>query len=465
MRHFFRPLLLAFLLALLLAGEAHAQQPKAQRGPFALTNARIQTVTNGVIENGTVVIEGDRITAVGPNAEAPADARTFDLEGNTVYPGMIDAGTRLGLVEIGSLSETRDYSEIGELTPHMQALTAVNPSSVSIPVTRVNGVTTVITEPSGGLLPGTAALIDLYGYTPSQMHRAFEAVVLNFPDTGRRGWWDDRSQEQIEKEAQKAIDKLNDVWEQATLYARIDSAYAAGTQQGQPPEQRPEYAPALKALAPVVRGETPLLVKVDAAQDITKAIDWAGEHGQTNNVIFSGVAEGWRVADEIAEAGIPCLVGPVLATPARDADRYDKPYANAGLMHEAGVNLAIRSGEAENVRNLPYHAGFATAYGMNRMDALRAVTIAPARIFGVADEVGSIEEGKVANLFVASGDPFRTDTEIEHLFIEGRRVPLVSRHTELYREFLNREPGLQGDPGEQSNGDMGAPSGDPAETD
>ena len=440
------PRLLILLLASFLTGSAAAQQPKSQPGPFALTNARIYTVTNGVIDDGTVVIEGSRITAVGANATVPDGAQTIDLDGSTIYPGMIDAGTRLGLVEIGSLSETRDYSEIGQITPHMRALTAVNPSSVSIPVTRVNGVTTVIAEPSGGLFPGTAALIDLLGYTPSQMHREFEAVVMNFPTTGRRGWWDDRSKEQIEKEAEKALDKLEETWEQAALYARIDSAYEAGVRNG----ERPEYAPAMKTLAGVVRGEMPLLVKVDKAQDITKAIEWVQERGQTDNAIFSGVAEGWRVADEIAEAGIPCLVGPVLATPARDADRYDKPYANAGLMREAGVNLAIRSGEAENVRNLPYHAGFAVAYGMDREEALRAVTIAPARILGVSDQIGSIEEGKIANLFVADGDPFKTDTDVEHVFIEGRKVPLVSRHTELYREFLDRRPGLVGDPGEQA---------------
>lgn len=463
--HFFSrtPPLLLVVALLFIAGEAQAQAPGAvaqpQRGPFALTDARIQTITNGVIENGTVVIKEDRITAVGENVSVPSGAQTISLNGSTVYPGMIDAGTRLGLVEIGSLSETRDYNEEGEITPQMQALTAINPSSVSIPITRVNGVTTVISEPTGGLFPGTAALIDLFGYTPRQMHREFEAAVLDFPATGRRGWWDDRSQEQIEKEAKKAIEKLNDTWEQAVEYARIDSAYEAGS------DRRPDYAPALQALAPVVREQTRLMIRVNRAKDIKKALEWTEEQGQTDNVIFSGLSEGWRVADQLAEAGIPCLVGPVLSTPTRDSDRYDKPYANASLMHDAGVNLAIRTGEAENVRNLPYHAGFAATYGLGRVDALRAVTIAPARILGVSDEIGSIEEGKIANLFVADGDPFKTSTDIEHLFIEGRKVPLVNRQTRLYREYLNRDPGLQGAPGEQVGRDTGQMSGgDPADT-
>jgi len=149
----------------------------------------------------------------------------------------------------------------------------------------------------------------------------------------------------------------------------------------------------------------PLVIQVNTAKDILSAIEWVKER-KIENPIFSGVAEGWRVADEIAEAGIPCLVGPVLSTPTRGSDRFDKPYQNVGLMHKAGVKVAIRTGESENVRNLPFNAGFAAAYGMGREDAMRAVTITPAEIFGVSDMLGSLEVGKKANVIVADGDPF-----------------------------------------------------------
>jgi len=434
----FCSLLLTFLL--LTATVASAQKTPGRDGTFALTNARIVTVTNGTIDNGTLVIEDGRIAAVGADVAVPADAEVIDCTDLSIYPGLIDSGTQLGLVEVGSLSETRDYREIGELTPHMQALTAVNPNSVSIPVTRVNGVTSVIAEPEGGLLPGTAALIGLHGYTPEQMLLGgYEPVVLDYPSTGRRGWWDDRSEEEIEKQAQEAIEKLNAVWDQAALYARIDSAHTADPDAN----RRPEYSPAMQAMVPVVRGTQPILLKADASADITSALEWADERGLTDQIVLSGAEEGWRVADAIAEAGVPVLVGPVLSTPSRDADRYDKPYANAGLLHGAGVQVAIRTGESENVRNLPYHAGFAAAYGLGKEAALRAVTIAPAQIFGVDDEVGSLEAGKRANLFVATGDPFETSTDIVHLFIDGYQVPLESRHTELYDEFLRRSPGVQ----------------------
>ncbi len=452
-------LLLSLFLSLLLLAPADGppadgEAKKTPPGTFALTNCRIETVANGAIESGTLVIENGRIAAVGADVAVPSGAQTVDCAGGTVYPGMIDSGTRLGLVEIGSLAETRDFAEIGELTPHMKALTAVNPNSVSIPVTRVNGVTTALTEPTGGLLPGTAALVNLFGYTPQQMHvGGFEAVVLDYPSTGRRGPWDDREESEIEKQAKKALDKLNEVWDQAELYARIDSAYAAEPEEG----RRPELVPAMQALVPVVRGEVPLILKASAAPDIRSALGWVEERGLMENVIFSGVEEGWRVADKLAEAGIPCLVGPVLSVPSRASDRFDKAYANPGLLAEAGVEIALRTGEAENVRNLPYHAGFAVAYGLSKEDALRAVTLGPARIFGVGSELGSLEEGKQATLFVADGDPFETSTTITHLFIEGYQVPLESRHTELYDEFLERDPGLVEQPSER-----GAAGGDPA---
>jgi imidazolonepropionase-like amidohydrolase len=428
----------SLLACLLLLGPAFGQKTPGRQGTFALTNARIVTVTNGTIEGGTVVVRADTIAAVGASVAVPSDAEVIDATGLHVYPGMIDSGTELGLVEVGSLPETQDDSEIGDLTPQMRALTAVNPNSVNIPVTRVSGVTTVISEPSGGLLPGTAALIDLHGYTPTQMlHGGVEMVVLDFPSTGRRGPWDRRSEEEIAKAAREAMETLNDVWDRAQLYAQIDSARAANGD-----ASMPEYTPSMKALLPVVNGSMPLMVKASAAADISSALKWAEERGLTGQMILSGAQDGWRVADEIAAANVPVLTGPVLSIPSRESDRYDKAYANAGLLQDAGVTVALRSGEAENVRNLPFHAGFAAAYGLGKDAALRAVTIVPAQIFGVDDRLGSIDVGKQANLFVTDGDPFETKTQVQHLFIEGYNIPMESRHSKLYDEFLNRTPGL-----------------------
>lgn len=410
--------------------QTFAQQvEKSTYGTVALTNATVETVTKGKIENATVIIRDGLITSVGNDVTVPNDAKVINCQGMFIYPGMIDGGTRLGLQEIESISLTHDYDELGELTPEMDALTAVNPNSVLIPVTRVSGVTTVIAKPNGGLFPGTAALIDLHGYTPDQMFADFKAIVINYPSTGRRGRYDRRSDEEVQKDGEKVIKKLNDTWDRVKTYAAIDSATNG----------KADYNPELAALVPLYRGEMTALVEVNKQSDILAAIKWI----KKNNIkaILTGVAEGWRVADSIALAGIPVITGPVLSMPSRHSDRYDQPYRNAGIMQKAGVKVALRTNEAENVRNLPFNAGFAATYGMGTLEALKAVTIVPAEIFGVADKVGSIEAGKKANLFVSTGDPFEPATEIKYLFIEGWNVPIESRQSLLYEEFLQRAPG------------------------
>ncbi len=415
--------------------EIKAQQvEKSTYGTFALTNASVETVTKGRLENATVIIRNGIIEAVGPGVTIPADAIVIDCKGLTVYPGMVDSGTRLGLQEIESISLTQDYDELGELTPEMDALTAVNPNSVLIPVTRVSGVTSVITYPSGGLFPGTAALINLQGYTPQQMYGGFKAIVINFPSTGRRGHYDKRSDDDVKKDGEKALKKLNDTWARVGTYAAIESAT----------QGKADYNPEMAALLPLYRGEGTAMIEVNKESDILAALKWIKE--KKIKAVLTGVAEGWRVADSIAISGVPVITGPMLATPTRDSDHYDQAYKNAGVMQKAGVKVALRTNDAENVRNLPFNAGFAAAYGMGREEALKAITIVPAEIFGVSDQIGSIEPGKKANIFVSTGDPFEPATAIKHLFINGWNVPLESRQTLLYDEFLHRTPGVSAQP-------------------
>nr|MBP9077932.1 amidohydrolase family protein [Haliscomenobacter sp.] len=269
-----------------------------------------------------------------------------------------------------------------------------------------------------------------------QMYAGAKVMAMNFPSAGRRGFFDQRSEEDIKKEVERNQKAMNEVFDQAALFARIDSAAQKD------PSLKKDFNPEMQALAKVVRGELPLMIEVNSAEDIKAAIKWVAER-KLKRVIFSGVAEGWRVAEEIAKAGIPVITGPVLALPTRASDPYDAPYANPGLMHKAGVKVALRTSSAENARRLPYNAGFAAAYGMGREAALRAVTIVPAQIFGVDKEMGSLEVGKDATLFVSTGDPFETKTLIKYLFIDGYLVPIDSRHIQLYNEFLNRATGVE----------------------
>lgn len=427
---------LYIIIAFLTIGYTAQSQmvAKSQSGTFLLKNATLHTVTNGTI-TGDLLIKDGKIAEIGDITQMEAGSTTIECTGKHVYPGLIDGGTNLGLSEVGSVSLTQDYRELGDFTPHMQALTAVNPNSVSIPVTRTNGVTTVIAKTAGGLFPGTAALINLHGYTPQQMYAGFKGVQMNFPSTGRRGRWDRRKDEDIKKDGEKAMKKMNGIWEKAVQYAKIDSAGAALR------KTRDDYNPQMDALLDVVRGNASLMIEVNKDKDIKAAIEWATKNNI--NAILTGVSEGYRVTKEIAESGFPVVTGPVLSIPGRTSAAYDIAYKNAGIMQKAGIKVAIRTNDTENVRNLPFNAGFAATYGMGIEEALKAITIIPAEIFGVADQLGSLEKGKVANLFVCDGDPFETRSQVEQLFIDGYMVPIESRHTLLYDEFLKRDPGVR----------------------
>lgn len=407
------------------------QVEKPQAGPFLLKNATIHTITKGIIE-GDVLISGDSIRDIGENLSIPKNVQVIDCSGRHIYPGFIDSGTRLGLAEIESISLTNDFSELGDFIPHMKALTAVNPNSVSIPVTRVNGVTTVFTKPERNTFPGTGAVIDLFGYTPDDMFAGAEAVIMQFPSTGKRGRFDRRNEDEIQKDADKAFKKLDDIIDKARQYARIDSSLKAEN------KTHSDYNPQMHALLPIVSGKAKLFVEVNKKDDIEKAIQWVKRHGIS--AVFTGMAEGGRIASLLKEANIDVITGPVLSVPGRASARYDDAYTNAHRMLSAGIKVALRTNDAENVRNLPFHAGFAASYGMGTEEALKCITIYPAEIFGIDKKYGSLEVGKIANIIVANGDPFEPKTKISHVFIRGWNIPMESRHTLLYQEFLQRTP-------------------------
>lgn len=423
---------ICFMSAYWISTEAQMTH-KSEIGPFLLKNATIHTVTRGDVV-GDIRIVNESIAEIGSNLD-PKNAKVIDCTGKHIYPGFIDAGTHLGLGEIGAVSVTNDFQEIGDFIPQMDALTAVNPNAVAIPVTRLNGVTTVITYPTGGRWPGKAAMIDLHGYTPKQMYAGFKGTVLNFPSSGRRGRFDKRTDDEIKKDSEKAMKDLNDTYKNAVLFSKIDSAALSLNMAME------GYNPGMRALIDVVCGKELLMVEVNKEEDIKNAIKWIKDNKL--NAVITGAKEGWRLAKELAEAGIAVVTGPVIDTPGRDYDRYDAAYANAGKMALAGVKVCLRTDNTENVRNLPFNAGFAAAYGMGKEMALKAITINPAEIFGLGNLYGSIEKGKVANLLISDGDPFETKTNIEKVFIRGYKIPMESRHTLLYDEFLNREPGLK----------------------
>ncbi len=422
------------LVIIALASSLAAPHAAAQQGAsrsYVLRNATIVPVVGARIDNGTIVVRDGRIAAVGAAVDVPAGATVIDAGGLYVYPGFIDSGTRLGLTEIGSVPGPEDTREVGDLNPHLVSLTAVNPHSELIPVTRVNGVTTVITSAGGGLISGQASLIDLAGWTPAEMSvKRQAAMVINYPavpsGVGRFGFEfrPERSEAELTRERDRRVREIYELLHSARAYGESRQRRATL------PANHP-YA----ALVPAFRGELPVLFDVETTDQIRGVLALADTFGL--KPILRGAREAWMLADTLAARSIPVIVGPTTAQPGA-ADPYDMIYANPGALARAGVRIAFQTNDASNSRNLPYNVALAVAYGLDPEEAVRAMTINPARIWGVDDRYGSIEVGKVANLVVTDGDPLDVRTNVRHLFIRGDAIPLTDRHTRLYEQFRER---------------------------
>ncbi|HEX5875220.1 MAG TPA: amidohydrolase family protein [Pyrinomonadaceae bacterium] len=431
------------------AGSVLAQQignPTTQqgvippRGTFAIRNARIVTVSGPDIENGTVVIRDGKIAAVGAGVSVPAGAQTIDGSGLSVYPGMIDAGTNMGLVEVPQgANGTVDTSEVGDLNPNAKALTAVNPHSAHIAVTRVEGITTTLTAPTGGLISGQAALINLLGTAQREMAVVPNfALVINYPRIGGGGggfggFQPPANLSETLTANERRVEEIRKMLRDAEAYGRAQDAYAKDKSL-----PRPDRNVVLEPLIPYVRGEQPVIFRADREAEIRGAIRFA-EEMKLKPIILGG-NDAWKVASLLKEKNVPVILTGVFSLPSREDDAYDVLYEQPAKLQQAGVRFAISTGDAgAEVRNLAQYAGMAAAFGLSKADAVKSVTLYPAQIMNVADRLGSIEAGKMANLVVTDGDLLEIRTRIRYLFIDGRPVVLSSRHTELNEAFKNRK--------------------------
>jgi len=438
------------LTVVMLAATAAAQQPgnptnqqgvTPPRGTYIIRNARIVTVSGADIENGSIVIRDGKIEAVGTSVNVPAGAQSIDGHGLSVYPGMIDAGTSMGLVEVPQgASGTVDTSEVGEFNPNSRAIIAVNPHSAHIGVARVEGITNVVSAPTGGLISGQATLINLLGTSPKEMAVVPNAaLVINYPRLGGGGGGGFGGfQPQVNladalTAGERQLEQIRKMLRDGEAYGRARDAYAKDNSL-----PRPDINVVLEALVPYVRGQQPVIFRADREAEIRGAIKFA-EEMKLKPIILGG-DDAWKVASLLKEKNVPVILTGIFGLPGREDDPYDVLYESASKLQQAGVRFCISSGDpGAEARNLPMYAGMASAYGLSKADALKAVTLYPAQIMNVADRLGSIEVGKMANLVVTDGDLLEIRTHIHYLFIDGRKVQLTSRHTELNDAFKDRK--------------------------
>lgn len=410
------------------------------QGTYVIRNAKIITVSGPTLADGSVVVKDGRILDVGTRVLVPAGAKVIDARGLTVYPGLFDSDTRVGLTEIGAVRETSDYSELGEYMPHLLAFNAIHVESEHIPVARANGITHVLSRPDAGTIPGQAAVVSLGGWSPYEMEiKRNGAMVLEFPSLLQAGGGFSggfsrvrRGYAEIKKEYEQKIRELKDLLAKARHYMRA-------LEKVNPEENSVSvFYPnkQLGALVPVVKGEQPVLIQANSHVDIKNAVNFAKE--EKLNFVLLGASDAWRVADFLKENNVRVILGPRQALPPREDDPIDIIYRTPAILHEKGVSFALATGDSADSRTLPYEVGNAVAYGLPYETALRSITLTPAEFLGVADQVGSVEKGKKANLVVATGDILEYQTEIKHLFINGQPVSLETKHTRLYDKYRKR---------------------------
>ena len=432
---------LSVVAAISFATPAVAQSPAPTT--YAITHARLVTLAGSPIEDGTLIIKDGKIAAIGTAVEVPAGAQVIDAKGLQVSPGLFDAVTQMGLSEIGAVSSTVDSAETGSFNPDVVAATAVFPSSEHIPVTRAAGIAEVLSVPgSGGFdsfgnrgtLAGQASAFHMAGWTMEDMQiKRSAAMVINWPAIVTESFdfatfsRKHKPFAEAKSEYEKQITQLTDLLDSARHYAQ-----AMG--HGGPSDFERDVK--LEALVPVVRGQLPVLVFADHARDIRNAVEYCEK--QKLRMILAGGSEAYKVKDLLRSKDVPVILRPVLTEPRDEDDAYDRLLTQPAELVAAGVKIAFASFDNSFARRLGQNAANAIAYGLSPEDGLKAVTLYPAQMFGLSDQIGTLQVGKVANVIVTNGDPLDVTTDVKYVFIRGQLTSLDNRHKRLYEKYLNR---------------------------
>ncbi len=389
----------------------------------AITGAKIYPVSGPVINNGTIVLQNGRIAAVGTSVTVPSGATRIDGSGKIVTPGLFHAGSNLGLSQVGSIDETNEGNHEGEVNASFNVLEGIDPTTALIPIARLEGVTTALSRPGGGLVAGQGVIIDLAGdRIETLLVRSPAAMVINFGADAKDAGGGSRA---------GVLAALRKLFVDALEYEKRKSDFNRN-------QIQPLAAPAaeLEALLPVLKGEVPMVAIANRQSDIHSALRLASEYKL--RMILAGGVEAWKVADDLAKARVPVIVNPIFNIPSFDGlgARFDNP----GLLAKAGVTVIVIEGETGGARNLRWAAGHAVRFGMTWDQALASITLEPARAFKVEDRYGSLDVGKVANVVLWTGDPLDFNSKAEKVFIRGVEQPHSSRQTELYERYKTLPP-------------------------
>jgi imidazolonepropionase-like amidohydrolase len=436
------PYLLYFINFLCLLSPANASA-QSQPTAYAITHAKIFTLAGSTIDDGTLIIRDGKIAALGVGLDIPAGAQVIDAKGLQVYPGIFDSVTQMGMREIGAVSATVDSTEAGNYNPDVVAATAVFPSSEHIPVTRAAGITEVLAVPGSGgfdsggggnVIGGQASAIHMAGWAIEEMLiKKSAAMVVNWPQIETQTFdfatfsRKEKPYADAKQEYDKQVNEITDWVERARHYAQAMEKGSAA---------RYDRDLKLEALAVVVRGELPVLVFANRAREIRNAVEFCDK--QRLRMILAGGEEAYKVKDLLRSKSIPVILRPMLTLPPEEDDPYDRLLSQPAELAAAGVKFAFASFDNSFARRLGQNAANAVAYGLPYEEALKAVTIYPARIFGLDDQIGTLEQGKLANLIVTNGDPLELTTDVKYLFIRGQLTSLDNRHLRLYEKYSKR---------------------------
>lgn len=421
-----RALRVTGVLAAAFVAPLHAQAGVGDDGPYLIRGATVVTGTGERLANTNIIVRNGRIERMGAGITTP-NAKVVEAAGKFVYPGMIDANTPIGLVEISGIQTMTMRSEIGQFNPHLRAIVALNLDSELLGVTRMSGVTSVLTSPTGGLISGQAALINTSGWTWEDIGiRQNAGLVINLPSAagagGGRGGGG-RGGGVAGAVAGSTVADLNAFMAAAKDYHSKRSANSVKSDL--------VYEP-MRAL---FNKEIPAIIPANGEPGIRAAIEFGDQWGV--KVVVLGGNQAWRVRQLLAEKGVPVILNSLMANPAPGAP-YDEIYAQPGLLHEAGVKFAFSTGAGANARHVPLSAALAIAYGLPADVALKALTIWPAEIFGADKDIGTVAVGKLANFVITTGDPLDLRSQIVDVFIKGRMAPEDDRHHRLYLKYKAR---------------------------